>query len=614
MCATPVDSGHDFAFEYAGWAARTRFGSVTKTIDQFMWGFQHHFRSALTHRADTALKSIGVAAVPTALLVGFEEESGGHPICVEPERRGVEPGWFVGCRSAADAAYAGDLRARVFITDARSNEQFHMGLRDRCWAEAIRAVLDERAPGEPREWFVGRSGRVGRYRVFPVLSVLKARWDHLPRLTVQEDHHRFSMELSLQDAVIAQVLAGASRALVLSEEPVEPMGSDVDEDVTRGAKSFVRSLAFFKGSPMSGELFDSMNRVAAQPYEGRTGIGTLILAKEAETAYTLRLNAPIPLRETRAFRKALEMTDRDLHLLTDGRDATGLGRIDADYAREREAAFTLRVIGRGAWELAHCDVNLLRVTDGHPAIPEERLDRATFDDAVARIFGGAGDSSRLWDLAQAASGQAHGTMLVVHGDADVEATRLSPPAMHVEATLLSRDALLAASAIDGAILVDPLGRAHAAGVILDGHAVPGLGDPSRGARFNSAKRYLVENGHRCLIVVVSEDGMLNLLPELPRRVKRSYVEQALARMEQCTREDPTDFERFFEAERHVRALAFYLSEAQCARANDAREVIECAREALTDSEDGLGRVLRVGYEPFRPHEEMDASFFLDEDA
>jgi DNA integrity scanning protein DisA with diadenylate cyclase activity len=71
-------------------------------------------------------------------------------------------------------------------------------------------------------------------------------------------------------------------------------------------------------------------------------------------------------------------------------------------------------------------------------------------------------------------------------------------------------------AIDGAVLIDPSGQCHGIGAILDGQAAESW-DASRGSRYNSALRYVStrqREGHRCLAVVISEDGMINLLPQL----------------------------------------------------------------------------------------------------
>jgi DNA integrity scanning protein DisA with diadenylate cyclase activity len=66
------------------------------------------------------------------------------------------------------------------------------------------------------------------------------------------------------------------------------------------------------------------------------------------------------------------------------------------------------------------------------------------------------------------------------------------------------------TSIDGAVLLDPEGYCYSIGVILDGKA-SGHGNGTRGARYNSAVRYVESSPYPCLVVVVSEDGMVDVL-------------------------------------------------------------------------------------------------------
>lgn len=69
------------------------------------------------------------------------------------------------------------------------------------------------------------------------------------------------------------------------------------------------------------------------------------------------------------------------------------------------------------------------------------------------------------------------------------------------------------TSIDGALFVDLNGNCYAYGVILDGIACK-EGDIGRGARFNSTKAYLEQKKEFNMIgIVVSEDGMVDILPD-----------------------------------------------------------------------------------------------------
>jgi DisA bacterial checkpoint controller nucleotide-binding len=116
--------------------------------------------------------------------------------------------------------------------------------------------------------------------------------------------------------------------------------------------------------------------------------------------------------------------------------------------------------------------------------------------------------------------------------------------------------------IDGAVLVDPSGFCHGIGVILDGTATS-VGDRARGARYNSALKYLASwQDTPTVILIVSEDGMIDLHPDLPPRIRRADREAWLKELREAAKIKPVDGERFYKAYRRVGANAFYFSPEQ----------------------------------------------------
>ena len=77
--------------------------------------------------------------------------------------------------------------------------------------------------------------------------------------------------------------------------------------------------------------------------------------------------------------------------------------------------------------------------------------------------------------------------------------------------IISQSLISHLSNIDGAILISPEGIIYAFGVILDGQASKN-GNSARGARYNSAIRYVDEKSRKvnCLALIVSEDGYVDL--------------------------------------------------------------------------------------------------------
>lgn len=583
------------------------------TINQFMWGHQQHFRVSIESFAKHAFDEFGAWLDPRAYLVGFNE-SGSSPfaVCVEPETGPFSPEHFSKVSQFGEERYLAHDFHDLFMTDKQSNDRFHRELLDRCRADALAEVFSESKSESNRTYFAGHSAVVEGFRVYPVLSILNDKWMSLPRLCkVHMITYRHEAEASLQDALVREILRGATGEMNKKEPPgfVFNLGShSVQETIRHSATVFLDGVITANANDFGSGFFDAMNSVASQPYEGRTGVGTILIAKENEShlVVEIRLSAPIAVQSTRAFRKALEMTGHDLHLLCDGRLIFGLGRVGQNYDPASENVFAVRVVGRGSWEFEHAQRGIFRVDNGTPRFPQERLPREKFINTVQRIFPDSSDAEALWELSDAAAKQEHGTMLVVHIDAEGEATRLAPQALSTVVTSLTKATLTSLTSIDGAILVDPKAQCHAVGVILDGVAITGTGDPSRGARFNSAIRYLHANEGKCLIIIVSEDGMIDLLPDLHRQISRKKVEDVVALLESKSVGD-VDFEDFNRQDRLVDSLKFYLSTEQCVRVNKAREKTEDYRELSTASS------IRVSFLKVRPDPLLTESYFLPED-
>lgn len=604
-----------------------------KAIDQFMWGFQPHFRLGIERTAQQAFESAGFGVGPRAYLVGFAAVEGlRHAMCFEPEDDPLGDVDPTDVASRAEAYFAADPESAIFHSYAPLQESRQGALRDAARGRAIRAILGESQPGADRVFYVGRSALVeGRYEVHPVLSFPAARWNSKPSLrsTVR---NRLRVRRSFQDALAGQVLSHATRAMLAQTAPADfgllGGGPTTDELLRDAAEAVTRAASVLAGNLYDSGLHAALDAVAAQPYEGRSSIGHVVLAQQGhpEVEQIVAFVERIPVASTRRFRKALEMTDGQLGLLCDGAQLFGLGRVAASTTPplavppeepteghdERESIFTFEVIGRGEWQVGHRGTQLLKVVNTRPMFPEQPLSAERFRDVAARLFpeATAENLHALWGLASTASRAEHGTILVVHRSAEAEAERLSPQVQRIEPTELNADVLAAVTAIDGAVLVDPMARCHGVGVILDGLAT-GEGDPGRGARFNSAVRYHAAVGNEALIVIVSEDGMIDLIPLLRRRVSRSELETPLGALEEAAAID--DSEAFFRSWHHLEALDFYLTQDQCDRINAARELVEQRRaEEPVDTETGLGHIVHVSWKRFVPDPDMDPTYYVDE--
>lgn len=581
-----------------------------------MWGFQHHFRRGLEYAASSLFEQIGFGLDPRAYLVGFATDPHAtFAVCVEPENDPLAAIDLSDVPDRAKARYKADPESRIIMTSARHRERHHQTLHDSHRAQALRESLEGDQHGADRYFFVGASAPVDNYEIHPVLAVPRARWDSKPALS-RCRIDRYAVVPSFQHALVRELLRTATADLHRAEPPEQfsLQWTDRSELIRKAAREFVQSVSLYSGHEFPSELTVALDEISTQPYEGRTGAGGLLLASEANQYVDRALTflEPIHLSQTRSLRKALEMTDNNHLLHCDGEKVTGLARLTDEYEPADENAFRFRILSRGTWELSHHNQPMLRVANTRPTLPQPRLDADHFKGIASRVFPEAApaDVDYLWDLTLGASDAAHGTMLVVHRRASAEAQRLVPQAQRTQPQRLSADVGKVVTNIDGAVLVDVTGNCHAVGVILDGHAT-GVGDPSRGARYNSAVRYHAAQVSDCLVIIVSEDGMINLLPDLRRQVSRRAVEEVVQDLEDTITDNP-DYEVFFRHWDHLESLAFYLTEEQCARVNAARQALEDHRAKPEPNPDGLGRITHVSWTPLEPNPAMNSSYFLDE--
>lgn len=310
-------------------------------------------------------------------------------------------------------------------------------------------------------------------------------------------------------------------------------------------------------------LLENIDDISTQTYEGASPFGSMLFlrnsdikVKQGPVKFAIEFKADdlISIEDAKRIRKLLEMTNvkKHLYLISDGNWVYGVGEIEWDKLKET-TSFRIDFKGISKYNLVSINFDqspnvagelilegektiyrsntdyeltyqtLVSVMFKNPKIGEEgytsermvAILRETFqseDDALA--------SEKISDLdgiIRKAREQHHGTMVVIT-DSDTakkELDILRKQSTLIEPCVVHPDHIKFLTAIDGAIYFDTEAKCHAIGVILDGIAQPELGDASRGARFNSAYRYyskLESEGKKCVIVIISEDGMIDVIP------------------------------------------------------------------------------------------------------
>ncbi|REK75110.1 tetratricopeptide repeat protein [Paenibacillus paeoniae] len=313
-------------------------------------------------------------------------------------------------------------------------------------------------------------------------------------------------------------------------------------------------------------LLEKLDDISCLTYENASPFGSIlfinkdIIAERTLIHFTITFTEEdrIRLEDAKRIRKLLELTnvDKDLYLIADENEIYGLGEVNWNMQRD---ALALRfdftglskynfVLVRTEAEplsggklfiqndkkyyrsdLNFVELKLVSVNFKDPRMGEEGYSAEKFTHLLKKTFweNDADDHQvnrkieRLEKIVSKAREQKHGTMVVITEEsvAKQELKLLSKQSTLIEPEVINSEYIKFLTAIDGAIYFDTDGNCRAIGVILDGIAKEDVGDASRGARYNSAHRYLHklkddnEEEKKCVIVIISEDGMVDLIPE-----------------------------------------------------------------------------------------------------
>lgn len=275
-------------------------------------------------------------------------------------------------------------------------------------------------------------------------------------------------------------------------------------------------------------LIEGLNAITALKYESKEICSKLIIASD-DVVNILNLNIlfedPVEKKDYKTIRKLLEVSTQDFVLV--GTQSFFYGFINMNGLKcqlednckfSSKQAYIVYLKGILIWDIYkyNCETSsfLPYISSNMTNIsyPNQKLAKSTFLEEVSSKFESY-NAEALWGIVTQAVEQKHGTMIVVTDGAEKESERLRKCAIKInKVSIAISDVTKNISAIDGAIMCDPQGYCYAIGVILDGiHSEGNDESISRGARYNSAHRYKYNNKYNCLIVIVSEDGEVNLV-------------------------------------------------------------------------------------------------------
>lgn len=567
---------------------------MPRPIRLFMWGYQEHLCRSVRLFAKSVFEKLGEKVEPEVFLVGVRRSdgSGAHPVCIEPE----DDRWlledFDDLPEAVDAAFEKSDERLRFFSDSRCMEAWPDQLR----RNLVGDLVHKRARRRDAEFgvvsFCTAAYPVAGYDVVCVLQLPATLIARFPAVATFNWEGK-QLESGFLHSCIHLLLDNADLRM-RQPEPGRGLTELVlpEEIIHRAARRFMRTP--FLGDYMNqADLFSAFDGLSLTRHETDSSMGQLILAPaDGSTTDTLMsLATPVRVSDIRWARKLFEMAGPGIAVLADSSSIRGVGRVKADQAQE---AYVVDFHGHHQWEFRRGEQVMMRVRFGVPLLPLDVVPLDQFADQIRRLFEGATDDGvlQLQRMLRALTTGPGGSILIISPDAAAEAERLQGQGTRIKPAILADEILLRAAALDGAILVSPDGVCHGIGIILDG-----LADQfclaSRGARYNSAVRY-VHSGERRLAVIVSDDRTVDVVPRLRPRLSREAIENAIAALSIATTDDFHRPRLFLDENR------FYLSQDQCDRANAAIARIDALPR-------DVGEIM-FGTATFVPDAGMDESY------
>lgn len=579
-------------------------------IDLFMWGYQRHMQISFQVSADSLFKKIDYKLNPKIFFLGLlvDKREDRHPICLEPEDCGLTVSNFLDLKELASQLEKVDEERRIIHSHHIAQENHEKRITTKSYIEGIHKILKRENIYGENEYFVASPTYIDGYLVFTVLSLNKEKLYSYYSLTKDKMDDRFTVYRSFIDSTINIFLKECTNALKDQNNSFNAIERSADELFRQAGRQFMYTVSS-AGRNFDGlhGLYDACNEIASMRYEGAVGLGNIIISPKdhKNIKLTLQLKNPIKVSDYRKVRKFLELSDNNSSIISDSALIYGLGELRGKYNPIEESIFVISFTNHFTWELAHDNNSLMVVTYREPSLAVERINREKFYSDFPRIFNEITKEQidDLWDISMEATKQKHGTMLVISDNALKESERLGKQCFPLKPLKLTDKIIQQITAIDGAVLLDRDSTCYAIGVILDGLATD-KGDASRGARFNSAIRYYEHFGNdtSLVLVIISEDGMINLIPNLKPQIKHSLITEAIDDFRTILNEENLNHKAFNQGMNFFQSLNFYLTIDECETINTLRKEIEKKFE-----KDLI--MVRIVYSDLIPNVEMNETYY-----
>lgn len=555
-----------------------------KVIDQFMWGYQEHYYLGLKHFAEKYFNTILPGIFNQVFIVGtlLPGQNDENDVCIQQEGDFYKQSDFRDVTDLTQQLQQVSPENYIFHTHPAVQESHRLAIKAHALRDAIKKCVEKKSfLDKDVLTFVSTAISIEKYNISFVLQLNKKEYDSFYKLNLTMCKP-YGISKSIIDSAVPLFFTEAKKNLVDKNSTGQDLSFvDCNSLVKQAGTDFLGAVSV-KGNKIAESygLFDSLNTISSLKYESSDVCGKIIIARRnhVNVRVEIEFEQGYSIRRPRLIRKLLELTNDDVCLLCDAADIYGIGRQIGEYNPTSEDLFQINFPGHYQWELIHDGKKLLQSKYGMPYLPKAVFSQEEFNSRTSRIFKDlpVKKLSELYHCINTLVLEHKGGILVISDHAKDEAERLKNQSISISPMALTPDNIKKLSSIDGAILVDADCVCYSIGTILDGIANDN-GNSERGSRYNSSVRYCDYRrslNEKVVVVVISEDGMVDIIPKLRPVLKREYIAQLVEEYKGILLNNEIDIGKYNRATDRLYELNFYLSQIQCDEINKKRLEVE----------------------------------------
>lgn len=499
-------------------------------------------------------------------------------------------------------------KTKLLSNNPKDHEREAKWLKNQLYKKAIAQICNSFNFNEQKVNYIIGSLESEKFQLYPIISIDRLIFTRFYQLST-DTHRNFHFDKSFMHSCI-EVIMEKINGISINDDGDYPFSWTSEEIHSKAAQKFISRLGAY-AEYINRNIYKILNTLSVLKYEKNENNSYILFSEKNNNfiEYKVIFESPSDFLNYRKTRKFLEITSPDNFLITDGVHVYGFGKMATDYNTASESIFTVKITGNYTFEVLHAENLLLRSEYNKISIDKTRIGKDFIFNTVKRIFriNDVNTLNKYYEIISACISSDHGTILVFTSCASSESTRLEQDSIKLIPFFPTVDDINLITKIDGAVFFDEHCKCHCIGAILDGDSVKEA-NSSRGSRYNSAFRYVNKIGKEnpILVIVVSDDGMVDILPYLVPLVSKSDISQTIQSFTELNLEEDISGRKFKKLHDKLKYYEFYLSQEDCDRINPI---------VRKDNDDAVQRIqgpcVIVLDDEFTPNLELKEDYFIE---